>query len=1008
MKIHPRITFKVNPNATTSGITELYYNPLIAANKPVGIMTIGGVEGGDAGRIMELINLAAKNPEYDMGQLFLHYRLAGYRPDEPTRYIDVPNYDGDPVIEADKDWALHLSIWKKHFGVKQGQVTSPDWELAKKYCWFQINNEPRKEATEWLAEYGARLLENSIRDGVRQALFAWSAGNPGLETWETPKMRRLLQIIRENPQRCAIALHEYSLNENDLDAYSGGTHLIGRWLLVDRYLFDIPIIMPEWGWGERGMPWPPVAIRQIEAVYEDLYAYPNIIGLAAWTLIRGWGDVHEDVLDLMPRITQFCLENEWTLPDMWPPTAPWPTNLIYNGDFESGWDDVGSSQQPKGWDLVWNSGMSLVSGVDFIEGEVVHKGRKQLPEDEWHYIEGEWVLKVFGAQAFHARLAQNVKTLPGKKYKVIVRGFCDAYKWDGVNKKRLYGHEHVDQRQAEVQVLFDRVDRHTFFPTKTNSNGPIKFEFEAYYEAVDVETRVALHFKSHWGIATSFFIDNVEMIEVVADEPPVEEPVDDEFDIPFIWAAGMGEAPLNMDAALQKRIIEDGWSVVGRERWHTQPNGLQVAVQPAHLDHKYRRVYFAKVGDWDNIMFATDESSTPDRPEIYEAIDYPDAVEPYWQCDPQWRDLPLGNGAKSFCEWSCLFWVNFMQYKYQGGEDDWQDFHARYKAAGSFSGSNLVPGALSKAYPGMFNNNGWLPRGHQDFLPTMAGMLSKNEPVAIRVDFKPTTPGEEQHWVLVTEMWKDDNGEWDFTIVDPWDKSLTPKQLSQDYNIPGLDALELLWYTWRRDDGQRPLIDLRHMLPSGNGPILTFKHFGGPHNGAEEHIQYQGRRLVKDQNYEEFWFYNGNWVRRIDTSMNDVDFYWLEGPSPVEPSVWLPGSMRLGERFTRQEFVQISRKDKLDVHSAYRPTTTIKLERVDERWPLPDGSTGVAFIFVAYDYRDVAFERYVYVENVGMVRWENILDGWHTEAVSIKWQGALREPTDPPAVAELKRRKGWV
>lgn len=103
---------------------------------------------------------------------------------------------------------------------------------------------------------------------------------------------------------------------------------------------------------------------------------------------------------------------------------------------------------------------------------------------------------------------------------------------------------------------------------------------------------------------------------VLANDPPVpvpDAPLDPAyFEQPSsgtlqerLWDFGMDLKAFdtNADSAIQDRMALDGFFPSGEERWESWPEG-QFAVRPAYhplLDED--RVYYAKVGDWDNVAW---------------------------------------------------------------------------------------------------------------------------------------------------------------------------------------------------------------------------------------------------------------------------------------------------------------------------------------------------------------------------------------------------------------------
>ena len=188
---------------------------------------------------------------------------------------DVPDYERDPVEAADLYWELEKAIWPP--------------ELDPGLVWFETMNELDKNRSEWLAEFSLRTAELALRDGYKWAAFGWSSGEPEPEDWETPTMLELLRLIAENPDRLAIALHEYSYVANDIGHEY--PHKIGRFLdlfaVADKYGIPRPtVLITEWGWTYNNIPAEPLAMEDITWAARLYGAYPEVLGAAIWNLGR--------------------------------------------------------------------------------------------------------------------------------------------------------------------------------------------------------------------------------------------------------------------------------------------------------------------------------------------------------------------------------------------------------------------------------------------------------------------------------------------------------------------------------------------------------------------------------------------------------------------------------------------------------------------------------------------------------------------------------------------------
>lgn len=195
---------------------------------------------------------------------------------------NVPNYDADPRGAAEYHWAQHKAIFPP--------------ELDPDYIWVETVNEVDKNRAEWLADFAYETALLTMRDGFRWAAFGWSSGEPEPYHWESPAMLRFLRLVGENPDRLAIALHEYSYEVDDIGALY--PYLIGRF----QFLFDAcdrngiarpTVLITEWGWTYNTVPSPAQALDDIRWAARLYAAYPQVKGAAIWYL----GDTPETIED---------------------------------------------------------------------------------------------------------------------------------------------------------------------------------------------------------------------------------------------------------------------------------------------------------------------------------------------------------------------------------------------------------------------------------------------------------------------------------------------------------------------------------------------------------------------------------------------------------------------------------------------------------------------------------------------------------------------------------------
>jgi len=216
---------------------------------------------------------------------------------------DVPNY----ALPAEQAAEIH---WQRH------RDAFPP-ELDPNLVWLETVNEIDKNVAEWLGQFALKTAELAMNDGFRWAAFGWASGEPEPEHWQTPSMLAFLRLAGNNPDKLAIALHEYSYVLNDIgDQYP---YKIGRFQrlfqIADEYGIPRPtVLITEWGWVYQEVPTPAQAIQDI-AWASRLYApYPQVKGAAIWFLGGGFGDIANLAQQLIVPVTDYSLQNYFTAP----------------------------------------------------------------------------------------------------------------------------------------------------------------------------------------------------------------------------------------------------------------------------------------------------------------------------------------------------------------------------------------------------------------------------------------------------------------------------------------------------------------------------------------------------------------------------------------------------------------------------------------------------------------------------------------------------------------------
>jgi hypothetical protein len=216
---------------------------------------------------------------------------------------DTPNYDLPPAEAARQHWQLHLEAFPV--------------ELDPDLVWIETINEIDKERSEWLASFALETARLALADGFRWAAFGWSAGEPETSDWSSPAMLEFLQLAAANPERLAIALHEYSFLTDDIaHEYP---FKVGRFQqlyeVVDQRGIPRPtVLITEWGWEYSEVPSIDNALRDIEWAASMYAPYPEVKGAALWYLGGGYEEIAEDAQRLIVPLTNFSLGNYFVVP----------------------------------------------------------------------------------------------------------------------------------------------------------------------------------------------------------------------------------------------------------------------------------------------------------------------------------------------------------------------------------------------------------------------------------------------------------------------------------------------------------------------------------------------------------------------------------------------------------------------------------------------------------------------------------------------------------------------
>ena len=216
---------------------------------------------------------------------------------------DTPNYDLPPEEAARNHWQLHLAAFPP--------------ELDPDLVWIETVNEVDKNKAEWLGQFALETARLAQADGFRWAAFGWSSGEPEISDWQSPSMLAFLRLAGENPDRLAIALHEYSYL--DYDIAHEYPYKVGRfqqmYQVTDQQGIPRPtVLITEWGWEYQDVPGSSQALQDISWAAELYAPYPEIKGAAIWYLGGGFAGIADQAQKLIVPVTEYSLGNYFAIP----------------------------------------------------------------------------------------------------------------------------------------------------------------------------------------------------------------------------------------------------------------------------------------------------------------------------------------------------------------------------------------------------------------------------------------------------------------------------------------------------------------------------------------------------------------------------------------------------------------------------------------------------------------------------------------------------------------------
>ncbi len=310
----------------------------------------------------------------------------------PTGYVDGYHLS---VPEYRKPHSKQLAVRHWDAVEKRGLPPELDWEVP--CIWLSTWNEIRPyvgwgsmaHLADWeqpidgyagfadlIGWQAVEIGKEALKRGYRWAAFGFAGGNPEPGFWEAPGVLEYLKLCDEHPEQLGVALHEYSFHESILNRPDH----IGRFQqlhdVCDRYGLRRPVIqIKEFGWQERWVPQPQIAIPELVEVARLYMAHPNIHGAAIWTVNGGWSGLHSKVAKLIPHLANAAKGNAQPIKEMKVKKAAAMINDATAAGFAS---SISMDNMPTGAEFTatWtfqNSGQSTWNGgYQLAYSEIAH------------------------------------------------------------------------------------------------------------------------------------------------------------------------------------------------------------------------------------------------------------------------------------------------------------------------------------------------------------------------------------------------------------------------------------------------------------------------------------------------------------------------------------------------------------------------------------------------------------------------------------------------------------
>lgn len=309
-----------NKNGVGDFITKLNQNGI-----PI---MLKGVD--DAGLCFEGMQ---KGQQYGINN-HLIYRVSTAGQNNGTQY-DVPDYVKSPKSAA-----------QEHF-----DKTAPKWpqELNKNVVWMEPINEPRAKLNpgdvqyenmhpvDWLGFFMLEYAKIANAQGFKVCGPSFNSGEPEVFTnndYELPGMLAYLNYCTTNPTKAALSAHEYTWDKW-LQGESWNNWYPTLWGRIEAAIAaadkhniarTFPIFITEWGFAHDNAPRWPECEPYLTDYNRWAARWPQVKGVATWTLASGWGDVDHDLQSWFLPLGNYAVSTDFPIGQQ-----PAPTHELFGG-----------------------------------------------------------------------------------------------------------------------------------------------------------------------------------------------------------------------------------------------------------------------------------------------------------------------------------------------------------------------------------------------------------------------------------------------------------------------------------------------------------------------------------------------------------------------------------------------------------------------------------------------------------------------------------------------------